>query len=221
MQTQQQQHLDNDHCVASHTDKSQHDCLSFEDVPEQIYLAQVPIMNSNCQEKVQLGTLREDIQTPPILGAKYLSSINLWMNNAQSRSSTHYDPHHNLLCIVSGRKQVVLWPPSASPSLYPMPIYGEASNHSSVALENPDYSIYPRAEHLMEFGQKVVLEAGDALFIPEGWFHQVDSDDFTIAINFWWRSNTMSCMMEHMDAYYLRRILRRLIDKEMDRTSNC
>jgi len=24
---------------------------------------------------------------------------------------------------------VVLWPPSASPSLYPMPIYGEASNH--------------------------------------------------------------------------------------------
>lgn len=216
MQTQQQQHLDNDHCVASHTDKSQHDCLSFEDVPEQIYLAQVPIMNSNRQEKVQLGTLREDIQTPPILGAKYLSSINLWMNNAQSRSSTHYDPHHNLLCIVSGRKQVVLWPPSASPSLYPMPIYGEASNHSSVALENPDYSIYPRAEHLMEFGQKVVLEAGDALFIPEGWFHQVDSDDFTIAINFWWRSNTMSCMMEHMDAYYLRRILRRLIDKEMD-----
>jgi len=49
MQTQQQQHLDNDHCVASHTDKSQHDCLSFEDVPEQIYLAQVqtPIRNNN------------------------------------------------------------------------------------------------------------------------------------------------------------------------------
>jgi hypothetical protein len=40
-------------------------------------------------------------------------------------------------------------------------------------------------------------------------FHQVDSDDLTIAINFWWRSNTMSCMLEHMDAYYLRRILRR------------
>jgi lysine-specific demethylase 8 len=40
---------------------------------------------------------------------------------------------------------------------------------SSVALENPDYSIYPRAECSMEFGQKVFLEAGDALFIPEGW----------------------------------------------------
>lgn len=40
-------------------------------------------------------------------------------------------------------------------------------------------------------------------------FHQVDSDDLTIAINFWWKSNLMSCMSEHMDAYYLRRILRR------------
>ncbi|KAL1367413.1 hypothetical protein AAHE18_02G050500 [Arachis hypogaea] len=190
--------------------------LSLEGVPEQIYLAQVPIMNSDREERVQLEALREDIQTPPILEGKELSSINLWMNNAQARSSTHYDPHNNLLCIVSGRKQVVLWPPSASPSLYPMPIYGEASNHSSVALENPDYSIYPRAEWSMAFAQKVVLEAGDALFIPEGWFHQVDSDDWTIAINFWWRSYTMSSMQEHMDAYYLRRILRRLIDKEMD-----
>lgn len=27
------------------------------------------------------------------------------MNNAKSKSSTHYDPHHNLLCIVAGCKQ--------------------------------------------------------------------------------------------------------------------
>ncbi|XP_027365269.1 uncharacterized protein LOC113872152 isoform X2 [Abrus precatorius] len=214
MQSENQQELD--YCLDTQTHDTEHSCSALEDVPEQIYLAQVPIMNSDRQERVHLETLREDIQMPPILGAKELSSINLWMNNAQARSSTHYDPHQNLLCIVSGRKQVVLWPPSASSSLYPMPIYGEASNHSSVALENPDYSTYPRAECSMEFAQRVVLEAGDALFIPEGWFHQVDSDDLTIAINFWWRSNIMSCMLEHMDAYYLRRILRRLIDKEMD-----
>ncbi|KAI4301196.1 hypothetical protein L6164_034499 [Bauhinia variegata] len=191
------------------------DYLPSEDIPEQIYLAQVPVMNRDNEDRVQLETLREDIQMPPFLEAKELSSINLWMNNAHARSSTHYDPHHNLLCIVSGCKQVVLWPPSASPSLYPMPIYGEASNHSSVALENPDYSNFPEAEHSMELAQKVFLGAGDALFIPEGWFHQVDSDDLTIAVNFWWISDIMSCLLEHMDAYYLRRILRRLIDKEM------
>lgn len=100
--------------------------------------------------------------------------------------------------------------------LYPQPIYGEASNHSSVALESPDFSIHPRAECLMEYSQKVILNAGDALFIPEGWFHQVDSDNLTIAVNFWWQSDMMSSMLEHMDAYYLRRIIRRLTDKEMN-----
>ncbi|CAK9136174.1 unnamed protein product [Ilex paraguariensis] len=82
--------------------------------------------------------------------------------------------------------------------------------------ERPDLSVHPRADRVMEYSQKVILHAGDALFIPEGWFHQVDSDNLTIAVNFWWRSEMMSTMPEHMDAYYLRRILKRLTDKEMN-----
>ena len=42
---------------------------------------------------------------PVFLEEKALASINLWMNNVPSRSSIHYDPHHNLLCVISGRKQ--------------------------------------------------------------------------------------------------------------------
>ncbi|GAB4841645.1 hypothetical protein Ancab_022359 [Ancistrocladus abbreviatus] len=202
-------------CKPSETDADLSSSL-IADGSQQIYLAQVPILNNENEDRVQLENLREDIKMPYFLNRKKLASVNLWMNNAQSRSSTHYDPHHNLLCIVAGCKQVVLWPPSASPLLYPMPIYGEASNHSSVALDNPDLSIHPRGERVFENSQRVILQEGDALFVPEGWFHQVDSDDLTIAVNFWWRSNIMSSMSEHMDAYYLRRLLRRLIDKEMN-----
>ncbi|XP_044487034.1 uncharacterized protein LOC123212064 [Mangifera indica] len=192
-------------------------CLLPGDVaPQQIYLAQVPIMNNENEERVQLETLKEDIQKPAFLETKTIASVNLWMNNAQAKSSTHYDPHHNLLCIVTGCKRVALWPPSACSMLYPMPIYGEASNHSSIALESPDFSKYPRAECSKEYSQEVILHAGDALFIPEGWFHQIDSDDITIAVNFWWQSNIMSCLSEHMDAYYLRRIIRRLADREVN-----
>ncbi|CAO2818864.1 unnamed protein product [Amaranthus hypochondriacus] len=183
---------------------------------EQIYLAQVPILNKESEHRAQLESLQEDIKIPCFLGSKKLSSINLWMNNVESRSSTHYDPHHNILCVVAGCKQVVLWPPSSGPFLYPMPIYGEASNHSAVALDSPDFSLYPRFEHANDYSQKVVLQAGDGLLIPEGWFHQVDSDQLTIAVNFWWRSDVTSSMPEHMDAYYLRIILRRLIDTEMN-----
>ncbi|XP_051142098.1 lysine-specific demethylase JMJ31 isoform X2 [Andrographis paniculata] len=197
--------------------KEHSESITEEACPRQIYLAQVPIMNGENEENVQLECLQEDIETPSFLVGKILGSVNLWMNNAASRSSTHYDPHHNLLCIISGCKKVVLWPPSASPFLYPLPVYGEASNHSAVPLENPDFSLYPRAKSMYEYSQNVVLHAGDALFIPEGWFHQVDSGDLTIAVNFWWQSDVMSGMSEHMDGYYLRRILKRLTDKESDR----
>ncbi|KAF8006436.1 hypothetical protein BT93_K0666 [Corymbia citriodora subsp. variegata] len=184
--------------------------------PKQIYLAQVPIMNIENKGQAQLAVLLEDIQMPAFLDKGLLASVNLWMNIAEARSSTHYDPHHNLLCIVSGTKKVVLWPPSASPLLYPMPLYGEASNHSSLTLGKPDFTLHPRAEYLTNYSQEVILKAGDALFIPEGWFHQVDSDNLSVAVNFWWQSNLMRSMSEHMDAYYLRRILRRLTEKEMD-----
>ncbi|KAL0000257.1 hypothetical protein SO802_019859, partial [Lithocarpus litseifolius] len=39
---------------------------------------------------------------------------------------------------------------------------------NSVALENPDFSTYPRAKCAMEHSHKIVLHASDALFIPEG-----------------------------------------------------
>ncbi|KAM3351766.1 hypothetical protein ACQJBY_023589 [Aegilops geniculata] len=175
---------------------------------EQLYLAQVSILNTENKERCSLEVLKEDIQEPIFLKGKPFSSINFWMSRAHMRSSTHYDPHHNLLCVVAGCKKVTLWSPSASPFLYPMPVYGEASNHSGVSIEEPDYSSYTRAKYMKEYSERVVLNCGDALFIPEGWYHQVDSDDLTIAINFWWKSRIMTEMLEHMDAYYLRRILR-------------
>ncbi|XP_039146607.1 jmjC domain-containing protein C isoform X2 [Dioscorea cayenensis subsp. rotundata] len=198
----------------SDPDKTQSTLL---DSPDKIYLAQVPILLIESKERCPLENLMEDIRMPIFLKAKQMSAINLWMNRARSKSSTHYDPHHNLLCIIAGCKQVVLWPPSASPLLQLMPIYGEASNHSDCNIDNPDLVGNATAQSRMEYAQKIILHAGDALFIPEGWFHQVDSDDLTIAVNFWWKSFMMSNMSEHMEAYYLRRILSRLLEREKDK----
>ncbi|KAM0936611.1 putative tRNA(Phe) (7-(3-amino-3-carboxypropyl)wyosine(37)-C(2))-hydroxylase [Dioscorea sansibarensis] len=197
--------------VLSDPDETQSTLL---DSPDKIYLAQVPILLMDSKERCPLEKLMEDIQMPIFLKTKQMSAINLWMNRTSSRSSTHYDPHHNLLCIIAGCKQVVLWPPSASPLLQLMPIYGEASNHSACNIDSPDLVGNATVQSPMEHAQKIILHAGDALFIPEGWFHQVDSDDLTIAVNFWWKSFMMTNMSEHMEAYYLRRILSRLLEHE-------
>ncbi|XP_057825847.2 lysine-specific demethylase JMJ31 isoform X2 [Cryptomeria japonica] len=198
-------------------DDSNEGLCSYLDAGSQIYLAQVPLFNKDKKGESPLAGLLKDINTPRFLDPDVLSSINLWMNVIRSRSSTHYDPHHNLLCVVAGRKQVVLWPPSAAQFLYPMPVCGEASNHSAVNLIEPDLEVHPRAKYAWDHCQKVELNAGDALFIPEGWFHQVDSDDLTIAVNFWWPSKIMLAMQKHMDSYYLRRIISRLVDSEKER----
>ena len=65
-----------------------------------------------------------------------------------------------------------------------------------------------------DWKQLVCWQAGDALFIPEGWWHQVDSQDMTIAVNFWWRSAFSKSLQPHMYAYYLRRIMDSLLDAE-------
>lgn len=61
----------------------------------------------------------------------------------------------------------------------------------------------------------IVVQAGDALFIPEGWWHQVDSQPTTIAVNFWWKSAfTKGLRHAHMQQYYLRRLLDGVLDTE-------
>jgi len=56
------------------------------------------------------------------------------------------------------------------------------------------------------------LQAGDAIHIPEGWWHQINSAAGTIAINIWWRSAFDELLGSHMDSYYLRRALQSLTE---------
>ena len=50
------------------------------------------------------------------------------------------------------------------------------------------------------------------MYIPEGWWHQIDSLAGTIAVNIWWRSAFDRQLGGHMDAYYLRRALQSLAE---------
>eukprot|EP00850_Spirogloea_muscicola_P001155 SM000004S15025 [mRNA] locus=s4:799035:803238:+ [translate_table: standard] len=177
-----------------------------------------PMYDAEDRTGVSLAPLLEDIHKPDILKKKEIASINFWMSFHASISSIHYDPYHNLLCVVSGRKTVSIWPPSAAASLYPMPLYGESSNHSAINLLQPDYKQHPQAANYRTLCKNITLAAGDALFLPEGWYHQVDSERSTIAVNFWWPSKVCLAFGSHMDTYYARRILISLLDYEKKRT---
>ena len=56
-----------------------------------------------------------------------------------------------------------------------------------VSLRNPDLARYPRFAEALAPSQSAELEPGDALFIPYGWWHHVESlTPFNVLVNYWW-----------------------------------
>ncbi|KAF6263732.1 cupin-like domain-containing protein [Scenedesmus sp. NREL 46B-D3] len=102
-----------------------------------LYLAQQSLQEPG------LSSLLEDVPVPELLLNKQLMSINMWFSSRCSRSSLHYDPYQNLLCVVTGCKRVRIYPPAATLGLYPRALGGEASNHSSINFARPDFEQHP------------------------------------------------------------------------------
>ncbi|KAL4430898.1 hypothetical protein ABPG75_006154 [Micractinium tetrahymenae] len=199
----------------------------------QLYLAQSPLCSAgsggsggaagSCgQEHGSLQQLRpaplqplmQDLGVPALLHSTELSQINFWASMSSTRSSLHYDPYQNLLCVVRGSKSVWLAPPSATPWLSPQPLTHESANHSPADLSQPDLRRFPGLARALPLLQRFQVAAGDALYIPEGWWHQVDSAEGTLAANFWWEGAVSRQLGGHMDRFYLRRLLQSLLEKQ-------
>ncbi|MEO6279536.1 cupin-like domain-containing protein [Roseateles sp.] len=122
----------------------------------------------------------------PLLGDTV--SPNIWIGNAV-KVQTHYDLMRNLACVVAGKRRFTLFPPEQLPNLYvgPLDFTPAGTPLSMVPLDNPDLQRYPRFTQALAAAQVADLEAGDALYLPYGWWHHVESlEPFNILINYWW-----------------------------------
>lgn len=107
-----------------------------------------------------------------------------WIGPAGTFTPLHFDLTNNMLIQVTGRKHVRMVPPAHSQYMY---------NHRHVfsAVHDLDDPARVAAHPLVGKATvyDVVLEPGDMLFIPIGWWHQVRSLDFSVmltATNFLW-----------------------------------
>ncbi len=62
---------------------------------------------------------KKNIPIPDIIKNEDIKNTNFWLNNGNIESGLHYDEHDGLLCVLSGKKIVTLFPPSDSKYLYP------------------------------------------------------------------------------------------------------
>lgn len=175
-----------------------------------LYLAQCPVSAAKSPggplQPGPLADLMQDIEIPPLLSGTALTQVNFWASPAPMLSSLHYDPYCNLLNVMEGSKTVRLAPPSATPHLSPQPAFHDSANHAAADLFAPAADA---VAGVVEF----TLQPGDALFLPEGWWHQVRSVSGTLAVNFWWESRVSQAFGGCMDAYYLRRLAQSLAEQ--------
>ncbi len=109
--------------------------------------------------------------------ARAPSRMFLWFGPGGTVTPLHHDAMNILLAQVYGRKTVTLIPSFQTPW-----VYNHIGVYSAVDCEKPDYNKFPLFRKAMQL--KVLLEPGQVLFIPVGWWHHVRSMDVSISLSF-------------------------------------
>jgi hypothetical protein len=112
----------------------------------------------------------------------------IWLGHA-SNVSAHYDAFDNVACVVAGSRRFTLFPPDAIGNLYVGPIDNTmAGQPVSLAASQPaNDERFPLFRGVREKALVAELAAGDALYIPKLWWHQIEATaSFNGLVNYWW-----------------------------------
>jgi ribosomal protein L16 Arg81 hydroxylase len=117
-----------------------------------------------------------------------LNAANLWVSHKGVFTKSHFDELENFNIALEGRKRFVVAPPG-SYEYYPRSIPRGFGDKSRVYdLDAADERRFPRISGKLAQRRDLILEPGQMLYIPLGWWHQAESlEDVNININFWLR----------------------------------
>jgi lysine-specific demethylase 8/hypoxia-inducible factor 1-alpha inhibitor (HIF hydroxylase) len=159
---------------------------------DNIYMAQVPIGETALGDIVRPAIRRLGTRT----GLKAVIDLNLWWGPAGHTEPLHYDSGDGTLVQLHGVKRAALFPPSQTANLYPFPLRrkGIAPWISQVYLNGPDFDRFPLLKTALSHQVDVTLSAGEVLFIPANWWHEVSSisDGYICSINRFWKVAPLS-----------------------------
>ncbi|KAK4226357.1 lysine-specific demethylase 8 [Podospora fimiseda] len=156
-----------------------------------------------------IPSLRQDISipdlcytSPPPTETPELEEpqLNAWFGPPGTITPLHTDPYHNLLCQVVGSKYVRLYPPWIDEK-----VMRKKGKEMGVEMGNTsewDLGVVEGWDEREEEGEEddegmkefkrvnewvdCILEPGDTLYIPVGWWHYVKGLSVSFSVSFWW-----------------------------------
>eukprot|EP00658_Telonema_sp_P-2_P060394 TRINITY_DN49319_c0_g1_i1.p1 TRINITY_DN49319_c0_g1~~TRINITY_DN49319_c0_g1_i1.p1 ORF type:complete len:276 (+),score=41.01 TRINITY_DN49319_c0_g1_i1:188-1015(+) len=148
--------------------------------PGGLYLKQASMMFERCPDLWSaLATVRN------LLPGEFKTPF-FWMGSAGCVTGLHSDDENNVLAQIWGRKIVLLFPPSQIGALYPNDKYDSGTTCCDLDPIAPDLERHPNAGGLFRGEERyfeAVLDPGDVLYCPKGWFHHVRCAEPSISVN--------------------------------------
>lgn len=144
--------------------------------------------------------LRDDLPTPRLVreaGKGDVYDANIWIGMPPTYTPLHKDPNPNLFIQLASRKRVRLFPPAIGTAIF-FQVQRDIGGHASAQIRGEEMMETAEREVLDEYvwgnkvssdGFEVVINPGDALFIPKGWWHSIKSmgSDINASVNWWFR----------------------------------
>lgn len=158
-----------------------------------------PMRDMSMREYLELVSCCDE-RLPPYVGNLELGELNslchwptwfrkmgpprFWLGPAGTVTPLHCDYDDNIFAQVWGSKRICLVPPhhdeflyvrEANPVLFGSPVDPEA----------PDFDRFPLARQAAVV--ECIVQPGDLLYVPAGWYHQVRALSFSLSSNRWAR----------------------------------
>lgn len=115
------------------------------------------------------------------------SDSTLWIGTKGAHTNCHQDSYGcNLVAQIHGKKEWLLFPPSSGSLLKPTRVpYEESTIYSSFNFFSPSEETDSLVQRMQPKPRLIVLEQGDVLLVPKGWWHYVESLDLSTSVNVW------------------------------------
>lgn len=135
--------------------------------------------NDEMLRRPEFLPLLQDIgRMPPVCDPALLhTAASFWFGPAGTRTPLHHDTLMLFHTQVVGRKRWRFVSPLQTPLLY-----NRMGVYSPIDLDAPDHARYPRLREAVVL--ETVLEPGDTLFLPLGWWHQVSSLEMSMSFSY-------------------------------------